>query len=139
MFLPFEIINFIFYFIFTITTATLFTDCTTALYSAWHKAKMKLEDETWLRENCRDPLFFSNMKSHTNICSEVEANARIGAFWAALHDVVESFKISWHPWIVGWTGYVFCFLLLVYWLSSVCILKKGTVKRKMVCAHNMNV
>ncbi len=110
MFLPFEIINFIFYFILTITTATLFTDCTTALHSAWHKARMKSEDEIWLRENCRDPIFFSKMKSHTNICSEVEANARIGAFWAALHDVVESCKISWYPWTLGCTGYVFCFL-----------------------------
>ncbi len=132
-------INFVFYFVLSVTSATLLTDCTTSLYSAWHKAKMKLEDESWLRENCKDPLFFSKMKSHTNLCSEVEANARIGAFWTALHDVIESLKHAWYPWMIGWTGYLFLFIILFYWIMSMCVFRGIISKRKMKSQLHLDV
>ena len=50
-------------------------------YAAYARALMRLDDEAWLLQNCRDPLFFSKMRAHTTVCSDVEANARVGAFW----------------------------------------------------------
>lgn len=43
--------------------------------SAFHDAYMahvnKIQDETWLREKCREPEFFSNLRQHTELCTEV--------------------------------------------------------------------
>ena len=76
---------------------TLGVDCLGALYTAYNQAKMRIDDEEWLRNNCRDPVFFSKMRAHTTVCAEVEANARVGAFWAALRDVSAEFRPSLHP------------------------------------------
>ena len=69
-----------------------FLDALSAIYTAYNRACMRLDNESWLRTNCKDPVFFSNMRAHTNICSDVEANARVGAFWAALREVSDDSK-----------------------------------------------
>ena len=81
--------------------AALGLDGLGALYAAYARALMRLDDEAWLLQNCRDPLFFSKMRAHTTVCSDVEANARVGAFWAALREVKQGFRISWEPWLGG--------------------------------------
>ena len=62
-------------------------DSLSALYTAYNRACMRLENESWLRNNCRDPVFFSNMRAHSTLCADVESNARVGAFWAAMREV----------------------------------------------------
>ena len=84
-------------FLFSIVGAGLGLDGLSALYTAYKRACMRLDDERWLLENCREPLFFSKMRAHTTVCSEVEANARVGAFWTALREVTDAFKITWQP------------------------------------------
>ena len=82
--------------------ATLGLDCLSALYSAYNRAQMRLDDEEWLRTNCKDPIFFSKMRAHTTVCAEVEANARVGAFWGAMRDMSHEFRPSLQPtpWIL---------------------------------------
>lgn len=72
-------------------------DSLSAIYTAYNRACMRLENESWLRNNCRDPVFFSNMRAHTTVCSEVESNARVGAFWAALREVSDDARASLQP------------------------------------------
>lgn len=65
----------------------------TRLY-AFHNAYMqhlnKIEDEAWLRNNCRDPDFFSNLRQHTEICTAVMENFRKSPVLVALNDVAAS-------------------------------------------------
>lgn len=72
-------------------------DAASALFTAYNRACMRLEDEAWLRNNCRDPVFFSKMRAHTTVCADVEANARVGALWAALREVSDGARESMQP------------------------------------------
>jgi len=63
------------------------------LHEAYLLQHDKIRKEAWLREQCSDPVFFKNMATHTNVCEEIEANARIGAWWFALNRVSESLPI----------------------------------------------
>jgi hypothetical protein len=76
-------------------------DCLGALYTAYKRACMRLDDERWLLDNCRDPTFYSKMRAHTAVCSEVETNARIGAFWSALKEVTDVARVAWQPYVAG--------------------------------------
>lgn len=51
--------------------------------------KSKLEDELWLRIQCQDPVFYSNIKGHTNICGEVERNARRNLYLFAFTETLK--------------------------------------------------
>lgn len=108
----------IIYAVASIMGASVFADCISSLYAAWQRAQMRLEDEKWLRDNCKDPVFFTNLKSYTTVCSEVEANARVGAFWYALHEVTDSMRIAWQPWMAGWAIAAFTGVLLLFWTCS---------------------
>jgi hypothetical protein len=92
-------------------------DCMGALYSAYRRACMRLEDERWLLENCRDPTFFSKMKAHPSVCKEVETNARIGAFRAALKEVTDAARVTWQPYLVGF-AVATLLLLPVCWMCA---------------------
>ena len=50
-----------------------------------------------LLDQCKDMVFFSNMGEHTSLCTEVDAKARIGAFWYALNRVSGSL-----PFLEAW-------------------------------------
>lgn len=75
-------------------------DMLSALYTAYERERVQLEDEAWLLTNCRDPVFFSKMRSYSNICFEVEAHARVGPAWSSLRSVSESFRASFQPMLV---------------------------------------
>jgi hypothetical protein len=92
-------------------------DCLGALYAAYKRACMRLDNERWLRDNCRDPTFYSNMRAHTDVCSEVETNARIGAFWTALREVTDVAKVTWQPYVVGFALAIVA-LLPVCWVCA---------------------
>ena len=72
-------------------------DSASAFHTAYRRACLRLDDERWLLNQCRDPVFFSKMRAYTNVCSSVETNARVGAFWIALRDSSEGFKTAWQP------------------------------------------
>jgi hypothetical protein len=82
------------------TGAGLGLDCLGELYAAYRRAALRLEDERWLLDNCKDPVFFSKMRAHPTVCNQVEANARIGAFWAALKEVTDVARVAWQPYIL---------------------------------------
>jgi hypothetical protein len=85
----------------TVAAAAFGLDSFGALYSAYRRATLRLEDEQWLLQNCKDPVFFSKMKAHPDVCSAVETNARIGAFWAALKEVTDGVRVTWQPYIAA--------------------------------------
>ena len=101
-------------------------DCLGALYTAYKRACMKLDDEKWLLENCRDPTFYSKMRAHPMVCSEVETNARIGAFWTALREVTDVARVTWQPYIVGFAAAVIV-LLPVCWVCAARVSSKCSV------------
>ncbi len=69
------------------------------------------------------------MRAHTTVCSEVETNARIGAFWSALKEVTDVARVTWQPYIVGFAVAIIL-LLPVCWICAVrvsyrCSMRKG--------------
>jgi hypothetical protein len=64
-----------------------------ALHTAYQLRSTRIENETWLRDQCASPEFYTNMRYHTNLCEEVEATARIGAAWHALTEVAGSLPV----------------------------------------------
>ena len=85
-----------FAFVITLVTvlmgAAVTLDALAAFHAAYQRASLRLEDERWLLDNCKDPIFFSKMRAHTNVCEEVEANARVGVGWAALREVSDRLR-----------------------------------------------
>lgn len=78
------------------TAAILF--CTTVLvvlgteqfcqfFNEYNKISAKIESEKKLLERCKEPEFFMDLHTHTDVCIAVQNNARIGAFMLALHEV----------------------------------------------------
>ena len=57
------------------------------LHAAYQLQQERIEKESWLRTQCAQPQFYTNMRHHSNLCEEIEANARIGALWYALQEV----------------------------------------------------
>jgi hypothetical protein len=60
------------------------------LHSAYQLQQERIEKEAWLRAQCAQPHFYTNMRHHSNLCEEVEATARIGALWHAVQEVAGS-------------------------------------------------
>lgn len=110
----------------SVVSAAAGLDCLGALYTAYKRACMKLDDEKWLLENCRDPTFYSKMRAHPTVCSEVETNARIGAFWSALREVTDVARVTWQPYIVGFAAAVIV-LLPVCWVCAARVSSKCSV------------
>jgi hypothetical protein len=82
-------------------------DGASGLLRAYRGAVLRLESERWMLENCRDPVFFAQMRAHTSVCAEVEASARIGALGGALREVSARLSASdslAHPLGVGGLG-----------------------------------
>lgn len=65
-----------------------------ALHAAHALNRRRLDSEAWMLSNCLDPVFSSQLRAHTNVCSQVEASARIGAWGAALRDVSATARLS---------------------------------------------
>lgn len=59
-------------------------------YTEYIQAVTKRENEEWLRVKCNDPDFFHKMKEHSDICLEVEQNARRSCVLQALNAVVNA-------------------------------------------------
>ena len=86
-----------------------------ALFSSYTRACMRLDDERQLLDNCREPVFFRMMSAYPMVCSDVEANARVGALWIALREVTDAFRVVWKPWL-SMGVLAACLLLPVCWV-----------------------
>ena len=101
------------------------------LYTAYKHATLRLDQEAWLRKNCNDPEFFSHMRAHTTVCSEVEANARIGALWMAIREITADLRIAWQPWVIA--GLVSVLILFPLIWSQRAIGYRNYLPRHRVC------
>lgn len=54
------------------------------LYESYSQFTLQRSEEAWLRERCREPDFYTNMRQHTDLCAQVERRARQ---WALLHSL----------------------------------------------------
>ena len=63
-------------------------------HQVYQEMASKLESERWLLEQCSDPHFFSKMHTHSNLCFQVENNARVGVFMLSLREVMRSFMVE---------------------------------------------
>ena len=63
-------------------------------HSAYLQAAATIEGERWLRVQCQDPEFFSNLKTHTDLCFTVQNNARVGSFMLALNQVTGAGRLE---------------------------------------------
>lgn len=57
-------------------------------YEAYVAESLKRVEEAWLRQKCKDPDFYSNMRQHTNLCLQVEKNAQSSIALTALNTMV---------------------------------------------------
>lgn len=60
------------------------------LHDAYISESNKRIDERWLREKCKEPEFYSNLRQHTDLCTEVEKNARSSLLLVALNKVASN-------------------------------------------------
>ena len=60
-------------------------------HQTYQTVAAKLESERWLLQQCSDPHFFSKMHQHSDLCFQVENNARVGAFMLSLRQLTQSF------------------------------------------------
>ncbi len=60
-----------------------------ALQLTYREAAAERANEEWLRKSCRDPVFYSNIKGHTDVCALVERNAMRNLLLFALRQVLQ--------------------------------------------------
>lgn len=63
------------------------------LHEAYIEEANKRVDEIWLLKQCDDAEFYSNIRQHTDICTEVANNARSSLLLKALHKVASNTHI----------------------------------------------
>jgi hypothetical protein len=71
---------------------------------AYSEHLQRLEDDTWLQDQCRDPQFFTRMRQHTDVCEHVRASFQQPAILVGLQACipmdVEDFlpALEWQTW-----------------------------------------
>jgi hypothetical protein len=60
------------------------------LHEAYISKSSKRSDEQWLLEKCKDAEFYSNIRQHTDLCTEVSNNAKSSLLLASLNRVASS-------------------------------------------------
>lgn len=59
-------------------------------YEAYTSALRVIRDEAWIRAQCADPQFYSNLKQHSDLCQSVQINFERSPFLIALNAVSET-------------------------------------------------
>jgi hypothetical protein len=54
-------------------------------YDVYIQENTKKNEDAWLRIQCKNPEFYSNIRQHTDLCSEVEQHAQSWIFLTALN------------------------------------------------------
>ena len=73
----------------TLWLVTMVCDRFYALHLTYREEAARLADEEWLRSNCRDPVFYANLKGHTDVCAQVERNAMRNLVLFSLRKVMQ--------------------------------------------------
>lgn len=60
------------------------------LYQIYQTVSSRLDGERWLLAQCSDPHFFSKMHMHSDLCFQVENNARVGVVMLSLREFTHS-------------------------------------------------
>ena len=83
--------------VFLVGLGFFFSEKICLLHKHYTTQSNRIRDERWLRLKCSDPIFYSNLKTHTSFCEEVESTFQIGPMWYALAQVSESlpFGTAW--------------------------------------------
>lgn len=69
-----------------------------ALHTMYNIEVMHYNQQAWLREQCKDPVFYRNITMYSNICAEVEENAAHSIFFFCLTRVMqETYLCGEHP------------------------------------------
>lgn len=68
----------------------LFVSRSYIFYESYTSFNLMLKQETWLRSQCQDPEFYSKMRHHTDLCAQVESNARTSVLLHSLNQVFTS-------------------------------------------------
>lgn len=66
---------------------TFFISRAFLLHESYVAEANKRMDERWLLEKCQEPEFYSNLRQHTDLCTEVARNARSSLLLTALNKV----------------------------------------------------
>lgn len=59
-------------------------------YEAYTSALRTVRDEAWIRTQCDDPQFYSNLKQHSDLCQSVQINFERSPLLVALNAVSET-------------------------------------------------
>jgi hypothetical protein len=59
-------------------------------YEAYTSALRVVRDEAWIRAQCADPQFYSNLKQHSDLCQSVQINFERSPLLVALNAVSET-------------------------------------------------
>jgi hypothetical protein len=59
-------------------------------YEAYTSALRVVRDEAWIRTQCSDPQFYSNLKQHSDLCQSVQINFERSPLLVALNAVSET-------------------------------------------------
>ncbi len=59
-------------------------------YEAYTSALRTIRDEAWIRTQCDDPQFYSNLKQHSDLCQSVQINFERSPLLVALNAVSET-------------------------------------------------
>jgi len=59
-------------------------------YEAYTSALRLVRDEAWIRTQCADPQFYSNLKQHSDLCQSVQINFERSPLLVALNAVSET-------------------------------------------------
>jgi hypothetical protein len=59
-------------------------------YEAYTSALRLIRDEAWIRTQCSDPQFYSNLKQHSDLCQSVQINFERSPLLVALNAVSET-------------------------------------------------
>jgi hypothetical protein len=59
-------------------------------YEAYTTALRVVRDEAWIRAQCADPQFYSNLKQHSDLCQSVQINFERSPLLVALNAVSET-------------------------------------------------
>lgn len=88
------------------------------VHEAYIEEAGKRSDERWLLDKCHDPEFYSNIRQHTDLCTEVANNARSSLLLKALHKVASATHLCGQS---SCTDAVYTFVIRFGWQASLVV------------------
>lgn len=71
--------------LFYISVTGIFISRFYIFYEVYTAESVKKREDAWLRVQCKNPEFYSNLRQHTDLCTQVEQHARSWIFLTALN------------------------------------------------------